>query len=139
MDNPDRGSVTLTGTVFGSVATYDCIHGYNLVGVYRRTCQGNGEWSDSSPACEKQQCDSLSDIQDGRVIVLSNTVGSVARYSCNRGFTLVGVEKRTCQINGQWSSTEPYCDGELNLLSTLWQKYMINNNLYEHRPYLVFR
>ena len=112
LDNPDGGSVAVTGTTFGSTATYECIHGYLLVGVSRRTCQSNGQWSDSSPACEKLQCDSLSDIENGRVSVFSNVVGSVARYSCDKGFVLVGVEERTCQRNGLWSSKEPFCDGK---------------------------
>ncbi len=55
------------------------------------------------------ECGSLSDIEDGRVIIASRTVGSTARYICNPGFELVGEETRTCQSDGDWSGVEPYC------------------------------
>ena len=45
------GSVSLTGTGFGSVATYVCDAGYTLVGSLTRTCQASGEWSGEEPIC----------------------------------------------------------------------------------------
>ena len=32
-----------------------------------------------------------------------------ARYICNEGYTLIGLESRKCSSNGQWSSQAPYC------------------------------
>ena len=46
-------------------------------------------------------------------------IDSQARYSCDSGYELVGVEVRICQENGQWSSQEPFCilrQGELAVL-----------------------
>lgn len=63
------------------------------------------------------ECSSLSDIENGRVIVPSRSVGSVAHYTCNSGFALEGNESRTCQSNGQWSSAEPVCRRKEQFLS----------------------
>ena len=50
------GSVSLTGTGFGSVATYVCDAGYILAGSLTRTCQASGEWSGEEPTCEGVCC-----------------------------------------------------------------------------------
>ena len=54
LDRPRFGRVVLTGTTFGSTATYSCRTGYLLVGRSTRTCQANGEWSGSAPVCESK-------------------------------------------------------------------------------------
>ncbi|XP_011409624.1 PREDICTED: CUB and sushi domain-containing protein 1-like [Amphimedon queenslandica] len=38
------------------------------------------------------------------------TFNSVATYSCNFGFTLIGSANRTCQLNGSWSPDAPTCN-----------------------------
>ena len=57
------------------------------------------------------QCDRLSDIKNGRVVLSGTTAGSTATYSCNKGFVLVGESTRLCQSNGEWSGREPFCKG----------------------------
>ena len=37
------------------------------------------------------------------------TLDQVANYSCNNGYLLVGNMTRTCQLDGMWSGTEPFC------------------------------
>ena len=52
---------------------------------------------------------------NGAVQVTMTTVGGVATYTCNTGFDLVGVSRRTCQTNGvsaQWSDNAPQCNRE---------------------------
>ena len=51
LDDPFNGQVTLTGTSFGSTATYECDSGFTLVGNEERTCQDDGDWSGSDPTC----------------------------------------------------------------------------------------
>ena len=46
------GSVSLTGSEFGSVATYTCDVGYSIRGSFIRVCEANGEWSGEEPICE---------------------------------------------------------------------------------------
>ena len=36
-------------------------------------------------------------------------VGTTVHYSCQEGFVLHGVSKRTCLINGSWSEKAPTC------------------------------
>lgn len=55
------------------------------------------------------RCGPLGDPQNGAVTVTSSTFGSVAIYSCDAGFQLVGATQRTCQADGFWSSSEPLC------------------------------
>ena len=52
LSDPDNGAVSVTGTGVGDTATYTCDAGYELIGSSTRTCQSNGDWSESSPTCE---------------------------------------------------------------------------------------
>ena len=56
-------------------------------------------------------CGRLDDPINGSVTFRFNltTFNSVATYSCNTGFTLVGNISRICQIDGNWSDTAPIC------------------------------
>ena len=49
---PINGSVTLNGTVEGSIANYTCNEGFSLDGPVVRMCGSNGMWSGSTPQCE---------------------------------------------------------------------------------------
>lgn len=54
--DPDQiafGSVTATGKLFGARATYSCQHGYHVVGLQSRTCQADGQWAGTAPACKQ--------------------------------------------------------------------------------------
>ena len=50
--DPNNGQVNFADTTFGADATYTCDEGFSLEGVETRTCQANGNWSDSDPNCE---------------------------------------------------------------------------------------
>ena len=52
LNNPGNGRVVLTGTTFGSTATYSCQKGFALVGSSTRTCQANRVWSGQAPVCQ---------------------------------------------------------------------------------------
>ena len=55
------------------------------------------------------ECEVLLAPANGRVGVPSNRFGSVAVYFCDDNFELDGDKSRTCQFNGQWSGTMPFC------------------------------
>ena len=57
-------------------------------------------------------CGNLSSPVDGRVSVNGNTFGSQANYSCSEGYVLNGNSTRMCQADGQWSGSEPRCEGQ---------------------------
>ena len=54
LTSPSNGEVSLTTTTPGSVATYTCDTGYEVVGASMRECQVNGSWSENGPVCESK-------------------------------------------------------------------------------------
>ena len=48
---PPNGSTLLSNTTFGSIASYSCDTGYNLIGSSTVVCQADGEWSGEIPVC----------------------------------------------------------------------------------------
>lgn len=46
---------------------------------------------------------------NGNVEFSETTFQSVAMYSCDQGFALVGNFIRICLVNGRWSGEEPVC------------------------------
>ena len=49
--DPVNGRVSVTGTDFGSQATYSCLSGFLLDGPEFRTCTADGTWSLTAPVC----------------------------------------------------------------------------------------
>ena len=58
---------------------------------------------------------SISDPETGNVAITSPGGVITAVYTCDVGHTVVGVAKRTCQIDGQFSGQAPVCQGECKL------------------------
>ena len=55
------------------------------------------------------ECESLSDPANGMVTVTGLTPGSIATYTCNNSYQLLGNNTRTCDSNGSWTNMEPTC------------------------------
>ena len=63
------------------------------------------------------------DLTNGAIVYASDTTapydfGTTATHSCNSGYSLVGVEVRTCggdgsSVTGGWDSSEPTCERTL--------------------------
>ncbi|KAL8561202.1 hypothetical protein ACOMHN_029273 [Nucella lapillus] len=52
-----------------------------------------------------------SPIANGKVDILPfNRFGAVARYTCQEGYTLVGLPARVCQGDETWNGDEPRCE-----------------------------
>ena len=49
---PDNGMVNVPNRLFRSVATYECIGRFTLIGNEERECLITGEWSGEPPVCE---------------------------------------------------------------------------------------
>ncbi len=62
-------------------------------------------------------CPSLSNPSNGIVSFNDLSIFSVATYSCNKGFFLVGLQVRECKTTGLWSEQEPVCQGAYNQTS----------------------
>lgn len=61
-------------------------------------------------------CGSLSISGAGGITVSTTGIvyNHVATYTCNQvGYELIGGSQRTCQANGHWSGSAPYCQCEL--------------------------
>ena len=52
--NQPNGVVTVSGTLLGSIAQYNCNDGYVLVGDATRTCENTGHWSGTEPVCNRK-------------------------------------------------------------------------------------
>ena len=59
--------------------------------------------------CIVVDCGPLESPEDGMVSVNTTTFQSVAKYSCNDGYSLIGESARTCLNSSNWSHSEPYC------------------------------
>ena len=57
-------------------------------------------------------CGTLNSPTNGEVSVDGNIFGSQANYSCSEGYVLNGNSAQMCQADGQWSGSEPRCEGE---------------------------
>ncbi|XP_072466207.1 CUB and sushi domain-containing protein 2 isoform X2 [Notamacropus eugenii] len=96
---------------FGTTVSYQCNHGYYLLGTHVLTCQGDGTWDRSLPQCLLVSCGHPGSPPHSQISGDSYTVGSVVRYSCMGKRTLIGNATRMCQLDGHWSGSLPHCSG----------------------------
>ena len=143
---PDNGRVSQLGNTPGSLAVYSCDENYQLSGESPLTCGSDGQWSDVAPTCQPKgeevmayaclhgviisitltviNCPALEHPERGLVSVGGNSTGSVATYSCNGGYSLIGSATRQCQSDGTWSNESPICiNGMLSPIS-VWQYFI---------------
>ena len=71
------------------------------------------------------RCPNLCNPNNGAVDFNDTTVGFVATYTCNEGFTRNGPANRDCQENGTWSHSEPICmpDGKYTYCQDIVLRY----------------
>lgn len=117
-------------TYLGSEIVYTCVRNYKLVGPSRRSCQENGQWSDSSPRCEEIRCPepvltahailsvtgndrvygrTLIKTADSAASVATYKIGALVKYRCERGYKVMGDPLSTCEDSGHWSGDVPQC------------------------------
>ena len=59
-------------------------------------------------------CGTLTNPINGQVDTSSGTAfQSTATYTCDTGYELSGSQSRTCGADGNWTSTEPVCNGTI--------------------------
>ncbi|XP_069798689.1 complement decay-accelerating factor-like [Narcine bancroftii] len=109
-----------TGNTFGSIVTFFCDKGYNLVGTAKRKCENNG-WSGQVPTCEVVKCGDPPEIKNGNVSPLGGSefweYGMKASYTCKVGYKLVGASSIVCNEAGNWSPAPPTCR-DVNYIAT---------------------
>lgn len=96
-------------TTYASLAKYVCHEDYVLVGSDIRQCNADGRWSNKQPFCAYKWCPALPQITNGLLNVSSYRENSIATYTCNNGFKLIGNDTRQCLLGGKWTNHEPFC------------------------------
>ncbi len=78
-------------------------------------------------------------VNNGMVDTSSGTTFmNTATYTCNTGYTLVGVNNRTCQADAIWSRTAPvcFCKNQLVYMYThLYTCFFFSADFSEHGHY----
>ncbi|KAG7235159.1 hypothetical protein INR49_003145 [Caranx melampygus] len=102
--------------VQGTVVTYQCYPGYQVVGAELLMCQWDLTWSGDIPSCERiVSCADPGKVDHSRRVLSGPhfTVGSTIQYICNKGFTLSGNSLLTCFNRGssgpKWNQKLPRC------------------------------
>ena len=54
-------------------------------------------------------CGTLSGPTNGQVTQTGRVLGSIALYTCDSDYSLVGNATRECQANGNWSGSAAIC------------------------------
>ncbi|XP_048214199.1 complement receptor type 2 [Perognathus longimembris pacificus] len=114
-----------SGTQFGSIITYTCNQGYQLLGHSSATCiisENTVIWDNEAPTCERILCEPPPPITNGEVLGSNGDAipyGTVVTYRCTPGprgkklFNLVGNSSIFCTSNeenkGVWSGPSPQC------------------------------
>ncbi|XP_043910371.1 seizure protein 6 homolog isoform X2 [Protopterus annectens] len=106
--------------IHGTIVTYQCYPGYDLVGTELLMCQWDLSWSADVPTCEKTTtCPDPGDIDHSRRVVSSPRflIGSTVQYICNKGYVLTGSNILTCYSRQsgapKWSDRLPKCVPEM--------------------------
>lgn len=102
----------LSGRRAGSTVTYECEHGYILIGEPILSCGLGGEWTGKPPMCRFVDCGSPARPDRGSLQLLndSTTVGSIVKYFCQEDYWLVGSDFLHCTKEGKWSGDTPSCE-----------------------------
>ncbi|XP_012515773.1 PREDICTED: seizure 6-like protein 2 isoform X6 [Propithecus coquereli] len=100
----------------GTVLTYQCEPGYELLGSDILTCQWDLSWSAAPPACQKiMTCADPGEITNGHRTASDAgfPVGSHVQYRCLPGYSLEGAAMLTCYSRDtgtpKWSDRVPKC------------------------------
>ncbi|KAL9879295.1 CUB and Sushi multiple domains furrowed isoform 1-T5 [Glossina fuscipes fuscipes] len=111
LSNIDRGKVTLAtnATYYGAAALYECDINFKLDGVSRRLCTEDGTWSHETPKCIEITCEEPELSENLIMEAGARSIGSLAKFRCQRGRTLFGNDTRVCQKNGKWTGKSPIC------------------------------
>ncbi|XP_048120368.1 seizure protein 6 homolog isoform X3 [Alosa alosa] len=102
--------------VHGTVVTYQCYPGFEVVGTEMLMCQWDLTWSGDLPSCERVlSCPDPGTVEHSRRVMSSPrmTVGSTIQYICNKGYSLSGNSLLSCynrdSSGPKWSERLPKC------------------------------
>uniref|UniRef100_T1J8N7 Sushi domain-containing protein n=1 Tax=Strigamia maritima TaxID=126957 RepID=T1J8N7_STRMM len=113
---PSHSTYSFNGSATpGTVVQYFCLDGYKLIGKMTQRCNEDGTWLPyPPPTCvpdSELTCGFPGHGPHTKVDLIGFTflTGSIATYTCDEGYFLIGPVQRSCQVDGKWSSTVPFC------------------------------
>lgn len=118
------GNVSYTQAgIPGSVLSYHCGRGQYPYPVSHRHCEEDGEWSTmrlangrpvSQARCKNVLCPGQVQLDHGEFWPRDQWLrpGEAQTFFCHEGFTLRGSAQRNCTLAGQWTGTNPLCEGQ---------------------------
>ncbi|KAI3373523.1 hypothetical protein L3Q82_022122, partial [Scortum barcoo] len=102
--------------IHGTVVTYQCYPGYELVGSEILMCQWDLTWSGDVPRCEEvMTCQDPGNVEHSHKVITGSrfAVGSTVQFTCNKGYILSGSSLLTCynrdSATPKWSERLPKC------------------------------
>merc|ERR1712136_512297 len=112
---PEFGSMSCSTAdhAIGTICTFSCMPGYELLGAAASTCGADGFYAPMAPICQLSiiYCTSLSAPMNG-AMSCTNTDDSeetVCSFTCDAGYALVGQATSTCMMTGLYSNPVPMC------------------------------
>ncbi|XP_068187383.1 seizure protein 6-like isoform X2 [Antennarius striatus] len=102
--------------IHGTVITYQCYPGFELVGSEIVMCQWDLTWSGDIPRCEEvKTCQDPGKVEHSRKVLTGTrfSVGSTVQFICNKGYVLSGNSLLTCynrdSATPKWNERLPKC------------------------------
>ncbi|XP_074528792.1 seizure protein 6 homolog isoform X2 [Halichoeres trimaculatus] len=102
--------------IHGTVITYQCYPGYELVGSEILMCQWDLSWSGDVPRCQEvMTCQDPGNVEHSHKVITGSrfTIGSSVQYICNKGYILSGSSLLTCynrdSATPKWNERLPKC------------------------------
>jgi CUB/sushi domain-containing protein len=110
---PANGSASPPNPNPGTASSFFCNAGFNRSGVASGTCQTNGQYNVTLPACVRNPnyCGPPPAAGSNAALTVApadNGLGSVAQYGCSSGSRDNGDTSRTCTTTG-WSGSALNC------------------------------
>ncbi|XP_068694477.1 uncharacterized protein [Montipora foliosa] len=134
-----NGYVNGTGSVDGSLYTFNCSLGYSLVGEHTLHCTSEGRWNASIPACLKE-CPRLPlSITNGLLNGTGSVHGSFYTFKCRDGYSLNGQDLLYCTENGTWNASMPVCLIECPQLPPSIANGFVNGEGSIHGSIFIFK
>ena len=95
---------------FSDLVYYICDEGYEMIGNNILECGEERAWVGQPPTCVPRICGDVPVIDHSTTIVSKTSVGGIAEYQCNAGYTLQGSSRAVCNEDMKWTfNQKPSC------------------------------